>query len=134
MEPGQTWEEKVLSSWAWSRVKVLLPTVEPVEFEEGIARVTEVTSCSGDASLLTVRQRQRVGYSFEIEMKYAMDVREKKGIAEETKEIKGMMKVPEACYGELDDLELEVTVSAADVKDSVRVKQTLTTLFLPKIR
>lgn len=122
-----TWEEKVLSSWAWSRVKELLPTVEPVEFEDLSARVLEVTSCSGDASMVTVRQRKRVGYNFEIEMKYA--VTQSGG-----KEIQGKMMVPEACYGELDDLELEVTVSAADVKDSAKVKQTLTKMFLPKIR
>lgn len=128
-----TWEEKVLSSWAWSRVKALLPSVEPVEFEDWTARVKEVTSCSGDASMVMVRQRKRIGYTFEIEMMYAMDVR----AGEERKEIEGKMKVPEACYGELDDLELEVTVSAKDVEDSaqrMKVKQTLTKLFLPRIR
>ncbi|KAG0577930.1 hypothetical protein M758_5G185200 [Ceratodon purpureus] len=128
-----TWEEKVLSSWAWSRVKELLPSVEPVELEDGTARVKEVTSCSGDASMVMVRQRKRIGYTFEIEMKYAMDV----GAGEERREIEGKMKVPEACYGELDDLELEVTVSAKDVKDSAKrtkVKQTLTKMFLPRIR
>ena len=124
-----TWEEKVLSSWASGRVKELLRSVEPVAFEESTARVMEVTSCSGDASLVTVRQRKRVGYSFEIEMKYAMNVGEK--------DIEGNMKVPEACYGELDDLELEVTVSPSDVTDSAqrtKVQQTLTKMFLPKIR
>jgi hypothetical protein len=124
-----TWEEKVLSAWAASRVKELLRSVEPVEFEESTARVMEVTSCSGDASLVTVRQRKRVGYSFEIEMKYAVNVGEK--------DIEGKMKVPEACYGELDDLELEVTVSPSDVNDSAqrtKVKQTLSKMFLPKIR
>ncbi|KAG0572264.1 hypothetical protein KC19_VG080000 [Ceratodon purpureus] len=124
-----TWEEKVLSSWALGRVKELLRTVEPVEWEESTARVMEVTSCSGDASLVTVRQRKRVGYTLEIEMKYVVSGGEK--------DIEGKMKVPEACYGELDDLELEVTVSASDVKDSAqrtKVKQTMTKLFLPKIR
>ena len=127
-----TWEEKVLSAWAVGRVKALMPGVEPVEFEGGTARVTEVTSCSGDASIVMVRQRKRVGYSFEIEMQYAMDVRQ----GEDWKAIEGKMKVPEACYGELDDLQLEVTVSAEDVEDSahrMKVKQTLTKLFLPKI-
>lgn len=128
-----TWEEKVLSSWAYSRVKALLPAVEPVEFDQGCtARVVEVTSCSGDASMVTVRQRKRVGYTFEIEMKYAVTMREEDG-----KAIEGKMKVPEACYGELDDLELEVTVSAADVKDEEKrrtVKQNLTKLLLPRIR
>jgi hypothetical protein len=128
-----TWEEKVLSAWAGSRVKELLPSVEPVEFEDGTARVKEVTSCNGDASMVMVRQRKRIGYTFEIEMKYAVDVR----AGEERKEIEGKMKVPEACYGELDDLELEVTVSAKDVKDSaqrMKVKQALRKLLLPKIR
>ncbi|XP_024399262.1 uncharacterized protein [Physcomitrium patens] len=128
-----TWEEKVLSSWAWNRVKELLPTVEPVEFEGGTARVVEVTTCSGDASLITVRQKKKVGYTLEIEMKYSANVKQ----GEEKKDFEGKMKVPEACYGELDDLELDVIVSASDIKDSVqrkRVKQTLMDMFLPKIR
>lgn len=123
-----TWEEKSLSTWANGRVRELLPTVEPVEFDHACtARVLEVTSCSGEASMVTVRQRKRIGYSFEIEMKYVVNL-------DSSKPIEGKMKVPEACYGELDDLELEVTVSASDVKDSAKVKQTLTKLFLPKIR
>lgn len=123
-----TWEEKVLSSWATTRVKALLPTVEPAECEEGTVRVLEVTSCSGDASMVVVRQRKRVGYSFEIEMKYALTGKNA---------IEGKMKVPEACYGELDDLELDVTVSAVDVKDAaerVRVKQSVAKVLLPRIR
>jgi hypothetical protein len=124
-----TWEEKSLSTWANGRVRELLPTVEPVEFDHDCtARVLEVTSCSGEASMVTVRQRKRIGYSFEIEMKYVVH------LEPSSKPIEGKMKVPEACYGELDDLELEVTVSASDVKDSAKVKQTLTKLFLPKIR
>ncbi|XP_024376004.1 uncharacterized protein [Physcomitrium patens] len=128
-----TWEEKVLSSWAGSRVKELLLTVEPVEFEEGTAKVAEVTSCSGDASLVTVRQRKRIGYTFEIEMKYAINMKP----GAQKKAVEGKMKVPEACYGELDDLELQVTISPSDVTDSAqrkRVTQTMTKLFLPKIR
>lgn len=124
-----TWEEKSLSTWANGRVRELLPTVEPVEFDHVCtARVLEVTSCSGEASMVTVRQRKRIGYSFEIEMKYVVH------LEPSSKPIEGKMKVPEACYGELDDLELEVTVSSSDVKDSAKVKQTLTKLFLPKIR
>lgn len=124
-----TWEEKSLSTWANGRVRELLPTVEPVEFDHDCtARVLEVTSCSGEASMVTVRQRKRIGYSFEIEMKYVVH------LEPSSKPIEGKMKVPEACYGELDDLELEVTVSSSDVKDSAKVKQTLTKLFLPKIR
>ena len=50
--------------------------MEPVEVERGTARVTEVTSCSGDASVvMVVRQRKRLGHAFESEMKSAMGVR-----------------------------------------------------------
>lgn len=126
-----TWEEKVLSSWAYNRVRELLPAVEPVQFDSGCyARVVEVTSCSGDASLVTVRQRKRVGYSLGIEMKYAVV------LEDEEKPVQGKMKVLEACYGELDDLELEV-VTVDDVKEmekKMKVKQVLTKLLLPRIR
>ena len=47
------------------------------------------------------------------------------------------MKVTEACYGELDDLQLEVNVSSKDVSDSVlrkKITQSLVSLFLPEIR
>lgn len=134
-----TWEEKCLNSWAWSRVKELLAGIEPLHFEEGTVRVLEVSSCSGDATLVTVRQKKRVGYSFEIEMKYTMNVK-KQGEGEEDegkKDVEGKMKVTEACYGELDDLQLEVNVSSKDVSDSVlrkKITQSLVSLFLPEIR
>lgn len=48
------WEEKVLSFWVGSWVKELLFMVEFVEFEEGMVKVVEVISCSGDVLLVIV--------------------------------------------------------------------------------
>ena len=128
-----TWEEKSLNSWAWQRVKELLQSVEPAKFEDGTATVVEVSSCSGDATLVTVRQKKRVGYSFEIDMKYKMSLAQ----GEEVKDVEGNMKVPEACYGELDDIQLEVNITSSQISDSLqrsRVRQAMMSSFLPKIR
>ncbi len=129
-----TWEEKSLNSWAWKRVKDLLQGVEPVEFEDGNAHVAEVSSCSGDATLVTVRQKKRVGYSFEISMTVKMEVFTAQGVK---KDLEGTMKVPEACYGELDDLQLEVSITQSQIADSAqrkRITQALVASFLPAIR
>ncbi len=129
-----TWEEKSLNSWAWKRIKDLLQGVEPVEFEDGKAQVVEVSSCSGDATLVTVRQKKRVGYSFEIDMKVKMEVSTDEGLK---KDVEGTMKVPEACYGELDDLQLEISITQSQIADAAqrsRVTQALVASFLPAIR
>lgn len=76
--------------------------VEFVEFEEGMVKVVEVISCSGDVLLVIVWQRKWIGYMFEIEMKYVINM--KFGV--QKKVVEGKMKVFEVCYGEFDDLEL----------------------------
>jgi hypothetical protein len=45
--------------------------------------------------------------------------------------------VPEACYGELDDLQLEVSITQSQIADSAqrkRITQALVASFLPAIR
>ncbi|PAN22491.1 hypothetical protein PAHAL_4G022900 [Panicum hallii] len=106
-----TWEEKNLNSWANSRIKDLLGSLDPLEFSTGKASVYEVFRCSGDAFLVTVRNKKRVGYNYELSLKF-------KGewlIKEENKKVKGHLEIPEFSFGELEDLEVNVRLS--DDKD-----------------
>uniref|UniRef100_A0A0D6R3C9 Activator of Hsp90 ATPase AHSA1-like N-terminal domain-containing protein n=1 Tax=Araucaria cunninghamii TaxID=56994 RepID=A0A0D6R3C9_ARACU len=114
-----TWEERNLSIWGSSRIKELLTCLDALEFSSGKAAIQEVSSCVGDASLVTVRNKKRAGYSYEIAMKF-------KGewlVEEETKEIMGTLKVPEASFGELEDMQLEVTLKEdEEIPNSERSK------------
>ncbi|KAL6603267.1 hypothetical protein ACP70R_043628 [Stipagrostis hirtigluma subsp. patula] len=106
-----TWEEKNLNSWANSRIKDLLGSLDPLEFSTGKASVYEVSSCSGDAFLVTVRNKKRVGYTYELSLKF-------KGewlIKEENKKVKGHLDIPEFSFGEVEDLEVKIRFS--DDKD-----------------
>ncbi|XP_062179143.1 uncharacterized protein LOC133883742 [Phragmites australis] len=106
-----TWEEKNLNSWAHSRIKDLLGSLDPLEFSTGKASVYEVSRCSGDAFLVTVRNKKRVGYTYELSLKF-------KGewlIKEENKKVKGHLEIPEFSFGELEDLEVNIRFS--DDKD-----------------
>ncbi|KAL6873880.1 hypothetical protein ACP4OV_013962 [Aristida adscensionis] len=106
-----TWEEKNLNSWANSRIQDLLGSLDPLEFTTGKASVYEVSRCSGDAFLVTVRNKKRVGYTYELSLKF-------KGewlIKEENKKVKGHLEIPEFSFGELEDLEVNIRFS--DDKD-----------------
>ncbi|XP_019174737.1 PREDICTED: uncharacterized protein LOC109170196 isoform X2 [Ipomoea nil] len=64
-----TWEEKSLNKWANDRIKELLVSVGSLELSGGKAEITEVTKCNGDAFLVTVRNKKRVGYTYELTLK-----------------------------------------------------------------
>ncbi|KAH7302099.1 hypothetical protein KP509_23G056400 [Ceratopteris richardii] len=102
-----TWEERCITKWATSRLKELLMTLEPLRLEDGYVQVTEVTRCAGEASLVTVRNKKRHGYSYEITLKFKGDWR---GV----KDVEGTLVIPEASYNDLDDLKVEVDLSSAD--------------------
>ncbi|GAA0155135.1 chaperone [Lithospermum erythrorhizon] len=102
-----TWEEKNLNKWANDRMKELLGTVDPQEFSGGIAEIAEVTRCSGDAFLVTVRNKKRVGYTFEL----TVEVKGEWTVGTEKKKVKGHLDVLEFSFGELDDLQVEVKLS-----------------------
>ncbi|CAM6105523.1 unnamed protein product [Calypogeia fissa] len=101
-----TWEEKSLNSWALDRVKELLQSVDTVTFPEGRASFIEVSSCTGDATLVTVRKKKRVGYTFDISIKFKAELQS----SGEAKNLEGTLNVIEATYGELDDLQVEVNM------------------------
>ncbi|KAJ0965509.1 hypothetical protein J5N97_026647 [Dioscorea zingiberensis] len=127
-----TWEEKNLNSWASNRIKELLTSLSSLEFSGGKADIHEVSKCSGDAFLVTVRNKKRVGYTYELSLKF-------KGewlINEDKKKIKGHLDIPEFSFGELEDL--QIVVSLSEEKDLVAEEKTKITqdlgLFLPSIR
>ncbi|CAI0553460.1 unnamed protein product [Linum tenue] len=106
-----TWEEKNLNKWSSDRIKELLTSVGTLDFTGGKAEIKAVSKCSGDAFLVTVRNKKRVGYTYEL----TLDIKGEWTIEEETKTIRGSVDIPEFSYGELDDLQFEVRLS--DTKD-----------------
>lgn len=125
-----TWEERNLNTWASNRMKELLCTLGTLEFPSGNANIDEVTKCSGDAFLVTVRNKKRVGYTYELTLRF-------KGewlIKEERKKIKGHLDIPEFSFGELDDLQIESRLSEdkdLTADDKIRIKKDLMAFLAP---
>ncbi|KAH9805436.1 Aha1 N domain-containing protein [Citrus sinensis] len=127
-----TWEEKSLNKWASDRIKELLTSVGSVEFSGGKAEITEVSNCVGDAFLVTVRNKKRVGYNYELTLK----VRGEWNIREEKKMVKGHIDIPEFSFGELDDLQMQVRISEEkdlSKEDKLQISQDLK-MFLQPVR
>ncbi|KAG8058082.1 hypothetical protein GUJ93_ZPchr0002g25345 [Zizania palustris] len=102
-----TWEEKNLNSWASNRIKELLGSLGSLEFPTGKASIDGVSKCTGDAFLVTVRNKKRVGYNYELSLKF-------KGewlIKEEDRKVKGHLDIPEFSFGELEDLQVAIRFS-----------------------
>ncbi|KAL4205224.1 hypothetical protein AMTRI_Chr01g113470 [Amborella trichopoda] len=125
-----TWEEKNLNTWASNRIKELLSSLDSLEFSGGKAGISDVTKCSGDAFLVTVRNKKRVGYSYEVTLKF-------KGewlIQEHKKEFKGHIDIPEFSFGELEDLQMVVRLNdekGLNEADELRVQKDLRLFLLP---
>ncbi|KAH7388063.1 hypothetical protein KP509_16G055600 [Ceratopteris richardii] len=100
-----TWEERCITNWATSRLKELLMSLDPLQLKEGCVKVTEISKCAGDASLVTVRNKKRYGYSYEITLKFKGDWR---GL----KDLEGTLNIPEASYNDLDELKVDVNLSS----------------------
>ncbi|KAJ6794913.1 Uncharacterized protein M6B38_228395 [Iris pallida] len=125
-----TWEEKNLNSWASNRIKELLSSLGTLEFSGGSAVIDEVSKCSGDAFLVTVRNKKRVGYTYELTLKF-------KGewlIKEDKKKIKGHLDIPEFSFGELDDLQIESRLSEdkdLSSDDKLQIRKDLSSFLAP---
>lgn len=123
-----TWEEKNLNSWASSRIKDLLGSLSSLDFSTGKASIDEVSKCSGDAYLVTVRNKKRVGYNYELSLRF-------KGewlIKEEQKKVTGHIDIPEFSFGELDDLEAEVRFTdSLEWDDKSRISKDVKSFLLP---
>ncbi|KAK4396780.1 hypothetical protein Sango_1514600 [Sesamum angolense] len=125
-----TWEEKNLNKWATDRIKELLASVGSLEFSGGKAEIAEVTRCSGDAFLVTVRNKKRVGYTYEL----TLQVKGEWHIGGEKKKVKGHIDVAEFSFGELDDLQIQVKLNEdKDVaaQDKQRIIQDLKSFLHP---
>ncbi|KAK7813944.1 hypothetical protein CFP56_004130 [Quercus suber] len=112
--------------------KELLISVGSLEFPVGKAEISDVSKCVGDAFLVTVRNKKRVGYTYELTLK----VKGEWTIREEKKTVKGHIDIPEFSFGELDDLQMEVRLSEEkDLlhQDKSRISQDLK-LFLQPVR
>lgn len=126
-----TWEEKNLNGWATDKIKELLGCTT-LEFSGGRAEIVEVSKCSGDAFLVTVRNKKRVGYTYEL----TIIVKGEWMIGDEKKKVKGHLDVPEFTFGELDDLQIEVRLDAEKdlvPEDKIRIRKDLK-MFLQPIR
>ncbi|KAK6235773.1 hypothetical protein SCA6_011110 [Theobroma cacao] len=97
-----TWEEKNLNNWATQRIKELLKSVVSLDFSCGKAEIADVTKCAGDAFLVTVRNKKRVGYTYELTLK----IKGEWLLRDERKTVKGHIDIPEFSFGELDDLQV----------------------------
>ncbi|EOA14492.1 hypothetical protein CARUB_v10027708mg [Capsella rubella] len=113
-----TWEEKSLTKWATDRLKELLGSVGSLQFSSGKAEIIDVNRCVGDAFLVTVRNKKRVGYTYELSLK----VEGEWSCEENMKKVKGSLEIPEFSFGELDDLEVDVKLSE-DKELSQQLKQ-----------
>ncbi|CAN7114811.1 unnamed protein product [Brassica rapa subsp. narinosa] len=113
-----TWEEKNLTKWATDRLKELLGSVGSLQFSSGKAEIFDVNRCVGDAFLVTVRNKKRVGYTYELSLK----VQGEWSFEEDMKKVKGSLDIPEFSFGELDDLEVDVKLSD-DKELSQQLKQ-----------
>ncbi|MCD7467299.1 hypothetical protein HAX54_004643 [Datura stramonium] len=91
-----TWEEKNLNKWANGRIKELLISVG------SLGVFWQSRSIFGDCL-----QIKRVGYTYELTIK----VKGEWLVGDEKKVIKGHIDIPEFSFGELDDLQIEVSLS-----------------------
>ncbi|MED6219182.1 hypothetical protein PIB30_033499 [Stylosanthes scabra] len=128
-----TWEEKSLNNWATPRIKELLVSVGSIELSSGTAKVEEVTKCVGDAFLVIVRNKKRVGYTYELTLK----VKGELNLRGEKKSVGGHIDVPEFSFGELDDLQMQVKLN--EDKDMLpqekrQICNDLKKLFLEPVR
>ncbi|EPS66731.1 hypothetical protein M569_08045, partial [Genlisea aurea] len=115
-----TWEEKNLNTWSSDRIKELLNSVGSLDFSHGNAQVTEVTRCSGEAFSIFVRNKKRVGYTYELTLK----LKGEWDFGGEKKTVKGHLDLSEFSFGELDDLQIEIKLTdekdlAADEKQQI---------------
>ena len=67
----------------------------------------EVSNCVGEASVVTVHNKKLIGDSYEIALKFQGEWL----IEEEMKQIQGTSNVPEASFGDLEDMRLNVTLN-----------------------
>ncbi|CAI5488110.1 unnamed protein product [Closterium sp. NIES-64] len=103
---GGTWEERSLNDWAKQRLKELLRCSSPAVIgSTTYTLTTEVDSCSGDTTIVVVRNKRRHGYILDINVKISAS-----STIADAKEVTGTLTVHDATFGEVDDWEPEIKV------------------------
>ncbi|XP_076932073.1 uncharacterized protein LOC143597457 [Bidens hawaiensis] len=111
----------------------LVLSVGSLEFSSVKAEIAEVTRCTGDAFLVTVRNKKRVGYTCEITLK----VNGEWVVGGEKKKFNGNLDLAEFSFGELDDLQVEVRLNEAkDLlhEDKQRIREDMKKFLKPIFR
>jgi len=102
-----TWEEKDYSKWAQGRLKELLVAVECPKFSTGELKVSEVTKAEGDATILYLRGKKRLGFAMDLKVKW-------KGKCSD-KSVTGYICIPNFDADEWpDDIEIDITIDKSD--------------------
>eukprot|EP00929_Paragymnodinium_shiwhaense_P054511 TRINITY_DN27327_c0_g1_i1.p1 TRINITY_DN27327_c0_g1~~TRINITY_DN27327_c0_g1_i1.p1 ORF type:complete len:541 (+),score=218.13 TRINITY_DN27327_c0_g1_i1:75-1697(+) len=96
-----TWEEKSMTTWVKEKLCAFLPEAAVEEHQVSLAggeevsasaKITKVKSCSGEASLVTVRGKRKCGYDFHGELSFTVYL---KGADESDGEFSGTFSLPE---------------------------------------
>ncbi|KAF1883640.1 hypothetical protein Lal_00012555 [Lupinus albus] len=95
---------------AWNRE--LLISIGSIHFSSGKAQIEDVTKCLGDAFMVIVRNKKRFSYTYELTLK----VKGEWIIRGDKKLVRGHIDVSEFSFGELDDLQMEVSLGEASDK------------------
>ncbi|KAE9586411.1 hypothetical protein Lal_00044659 [Lupinus albus] len=104
-----TWEEKSLNNWAAPRIKELILSIGSIHFSSGTAQVEDVTKCLGDAFMVIVRNKKRFSYTYELTLK----VKGEWIIHGDKKSVMGHIDFSEFSFGELDDLQMQISLGEA---------------------
>jgi len=124
-----TWEEKDYSKWAQDRLKALLVEIECPKFSTGELKVTEVVKAEGDATILFLRGKKRVGFEMDLKAKWKGKISEK--------EVSGHICIPSLDSDDWpDDIEISVTIEKSDEahREARRYMNTSKSVVMSKLK
>merc|ERR1712146_792012 len=101
------WEEKDYSKWAQERLKVLLVETECPAFSAGDLKITEVTKAEGDATILFLRGKKRIGFEMNLKAKWKAKCN--------GKSVSGHVEIPSFDSDDWpDEIEIDITAEKTD--------------------
>mmetsp|Transcript_498 Transcript_498/g.550 ORF Transcript_498/g.550 Transcript_498/m.550 type:complete len:199 (+) Transcript_498:114-710(+) len=102
-----TWEEKDYSKWARDRLKELLLEMECPVFSTGELKISDVVTAEGDATILYLRGKKRLGFELNLKAKWKGKVNDK--------EVSGHISIPSLDSDDWpDDIEIDFTAEKSD--------------------
>eukprot|EP00469_Lotharella_globosa_P007470 CAMPEP_0167784018 /NCGR_PEP_ID=MMETSP0111_2-20121227/7398_1 /TAXON_ID=91324 /ORGANISM="Lotharella globosa, Strain CCCM811" /LENGTH=194 /DNA_ID=CAMNT_0007675031 /DNA_START=85 /DNA_END=669 /DNA_ORIENTATION=+ len=102
-----TWEEKDYSKWAQDRLKALLVETECPAFSSGELKIAEVTKAEGDATILFLRGKKRIGFEMHLKAKWKGKVN--------GKDVSGHVSIPSFDSDDWpDDIEIDISAEKTD--------------------